>query len=175
MPENKNVNFRNISAEGQDDGKLCWAACMAWWTRATDRLNRDQSWFQEEFSQFWQPPRDGTIDDQGMMTIISDRRWRMYWEPVTQVNLTPALMRRYLNYGAVYLGFYDSNISSPHVNVIYKMIGSGNNPQLEVMEPRHTMNSSDGSFQGAHLTRTLSYYKSPGCTIYIACAKPWSA
>ena len=168
-------NYKNISAEGQYDGKLCWAACLAWWTRATDRLNREQDWFQEEFSQLWEPPRDGTIDDDGMKRILSDLRWRMYWEPVkSQVKLTPGLMRRYLNYGAVYLGYYDSNISSPHVNVIYAMTGGGSDPQVSVMEPRHTMNS-DGSFQGAHLTRTLSYYKSPGCTIYIACARPWSA
>lgn len=42
---------------------------MAWWTRATDRPNREQSWIQEEFSHLWENS-DGTIGEAEMREFL---------------------------------------------------------------------------------------------------------
>ena len=112
-------NYLNISAEGQDDGKLCWAASMSWWTRATNRVNRSQVWVQEEFEHLW-VNGDGTLGDSAMKEIISYSPWRMYrdWYSAGGPGLTRELLKSYLNFGPVFIGFYDNAILSPHVNVI---------------------------------------------------------
>lgn len=172
------MNTIYAKAEGQNDGTLCWAACMAWWTRATNRADRSQTWVQEEFTHFWSDANGmtnkGTIGDASMWELISYPLWRMYGERVyTSSNLTPALLQRYLNYGPVYIGFYDAGISSPHVNVIYKMKGNGSNPQVWAMEPRYSAkNDGTDNFEGKHVIRNFSHYTSPGCTIFLGSPQP---
>ncbi len=162
-------NYRWVRAEGQEDGNLCWAACMAWFTRATKLPNREQNWIQTEFSRLWENQDGGTLTDDKMREFLNDALWRLYWESFgSGAELTLDVLKRYLEYGPVYVAYFDQTLNSKHVNIIYSIHGEGGNPQLGVMEPRFNMNG-DGSFDGKHLRRTLSYYQAPGSRVFIAC------
>lgn len=165
------INPKHVSAIGQEDHTLCWAACMAWWTRATDRINRDQSWLQVEFSGLWEKNADHALTANDMTWFLSDSRFRMSWEPLSS-GVTAEKLRLYLSYGPVFLAYFDIPRNGNHVNCIYKLNETGPIPRVSVMEPAFSMNG-DATYQGKHLKRDLSYYQSPGAKIFIACPKPW--
>ena len=166
---NMSSKYRFVKSEGQEDKNACWAASLVWWLRATKLKNVEQ-WeimSSDEYSSLWNIPQggDGTITEAGLMTIVNDARWGMSHQKLSPTSqLDPAVMRAHLNFGPVYVGFFDVTRGGNHVNVIYDINGNEADPQVSVMEPGW-VKKKDGTFKGKHVSRRLSYYKNGAAVI----------
>ncbi|HEX8367802.1 MAG TPA: papain-like cysteine protease family protein [Pyrinomonadaceae bacterium] len=159
------INYRDVEAVGQYDGNACWAACLEWWLTATRLGNIYQEEVFEEYPLLRNS--NGTIQREGLITLINDPRWYMSYEPFYVASqLTKSKLKRHLAAGPVYIGFFDQKLGNYHVNVIYGIkSGGGSNPQVSVMEPMGEKNSTDPedrSFKGKHVKRHLKYYTAIG-------------
>ncbi len=161
--------YRNFKSEGQDDKNACWAACLVWWLRATNKRKIEQ-WeimSDDQYSDLWNPQQggDGTIQEAGMSKVVKDGRWQMDYEKVENAkNFSYATLSSHLAYGPVYIGYKDLVSNGNHVNVIYNLFGPEQYAQVSVMEPGHKK-KSNGKFEGKHLTRSLNYYRNSGIII----------
>ena len=154
--------YRNIAAVGQQDNTACWAASLEWWARATGREETEQWILMEDYDYLWSNRPDGTISRAGMITLVSDARWRMSHQVLPTVNdLNPIVLFAFLRSGPVFTGFFDRQVNGNHVNVIYGMGNGDNDPTVFAMEPGASRRN-DGSYRGRHVHRRLSYYKRQG-------------
>ena len=154
--------YRQIAAVGQQDNTACWAASLEWWARATGREETEQWILMEDYDYLWSNRADGTISRAGMITLVSDARWRMDHQVLPTVNdLNPIVLFAFLRTGPVFTGFFDRQVNGNHVNVIYGMEKGDDDPTVFAMEPGSSR-QNDGSYTGAHVHRRLSYYKRQG-------------
>ena len=164
-------------AEGQDDKNACWAACLVWWLKATNKAHYEQ-WElmgSDEYSDLWNTANSGgTISEAGILTIVQDTRWRMAHQKLDSApQLTAEILRGFLSNGPVYIGYKDLISNGNHVNIIYDIFGNESYPQVSVMEPGFKK-KSNGKFKGKHITRGLSYYRTSGVVILASPADPIS-
>ena len=158
--------YRIVKPEGQQDKNACWAACLAWWLRATNNKKKLEQWeiiSSDEYADLWDKfNKGGTISEDGIKTIIKDTRWEMSHQKLDSGRqLDYSVIKAQLNFGPIYIGFNDIVQGGNHVNIIYEIFGDENYPQVGVMEPAF-FKKKDASFRGEHLTRGLSYYRAPG-------------
>lgn len=154
--------YRYVPAEGQEDNNSCWAACLVWWLRATNKRRMEQ-WevmSEDAYSDLWDnPTSEGTITDQGLLTIVNDNRWEMRSQVIEKgVDLNGAIIKAHLHFGPVYIGYYDDVRGGKHVNVIYDIYGPIDYPRVLLMEPA-SKRKNNGTFKGKHDDRGLSYYR----------------
>jgi hypothetical protein len=169
--------YRNFHSEGQDDKNACWAACLVWWLRATNKARYEQ-WelmSSDQYSGLWDVSgSEGTVSEQGILTIVQDSRWGMTHQKLSSGSqLDTATIKAHLNFGPVYIGYKDLVVNGNHINIIYDCFGNDQYPQVSVMEPGYHK-KSNGKFKGKHLTRGLSYYKSSGVVILASPSTPIS-
>jgi hypothetical protein len=160
--------YRKIDAVGQYDENACWAACMEWWLKATNLGSVVQD---DLFTDYLLLRGDGgSISREGLVQLMDDPRWYMERDGFYHAtSLTKAKLKEYLKKGPVYFGYYDKQILSNHVNVIYGVSGN----QVYAMEP-HFKQNSDGSYQGRHVMRSLSYYNFTG-EVFIGTPKAYTS
>jgi hypothetical protein len=139
---------------------MCWAACLSWWLKAVYKENHDQWDIDQDYAAFWDDGGDNLLSKAGIIDIVNGP-WRMYWEEYASgPQFSIEELRRHLAEGPAYVGYYDPNVGSHHVNCIYAVKdASGSNPQIMVMEPAFKRNPADGTYWGKNLVRGLSYYQ----------------
>jgi hypothetical protein len=144
--------YRTLRAEKQEDPRSCWAACLAWWLRATiNRPSFQQYELIEEYTDLWMGG-DGTVSRKALYEIVTDYRWQMKTQWIQSHQLTPDVIREHLLGGPIYIGYREPAVGGNHVNVIYDIIGTDELPRVKVMEPNG----------GKHRTRSLTRYKNGG-------------
>lgn len=166
--------YKNYTAEGQDDNNACWAACLVWWLRVTNKMHSEQ-WeimSSDEYSDLWNVTGgDGTISEAGILQIVSDSRWGMVHQKLALgSHLDYATLKAHLNFGPVYIGYGDIVSGANHVNIIYDVFGHEKFPQVSVMEPAFAKKSG-GGFKGKHVERSLAYYRSSSNPVILASPK----
>lgn len=158
--------YYNLKAEGQDHPKNCWAACLVWWLKASLRGVYEQDYIVQEYSYGWNNNGDNLLSKQAILDIVTCTEWRMFHQEIpTVAQFDKAVLSAHLNFGPVYIGYYEQAVGSHHVNVIYDMWGNDINPQVRVMEPAAVRNNADATYKGKHLTRGLNHYKQSGAVI----------
>jgi hypothetical protein len=162
--------YRYVRSEGQEDKNACWAACLVWWLRATNKKRMEQ-WelmSSDEYSDLWfKLDQGGTISEDGLKKIMTDTRWEMTHQKLELGSqLDYGVINAHLNFGPIYIGYNDVVVGGNHVNIIYDVHGNESYPQVSVMEPAYRK-KADGTFKGKHLTRGLTYYRAPG-VVYLA-------
>jgi hypothetical protein len=120
---------------------MCWAACLSWWLKAVYKENHDQWDIDQDYASFWDDGSDNLLSKAGIVDIVNGP-WRMYWEEYASgPQFSIEELRRHLVEGPAYVGYYDPNVGSHHVNCIYAIKdASGSNPQIMVMEPAFKRN-----------------------------------
>lgn len=155
--------YHHIKAEGQENPKLCWAACLVWWLKATNRGKYEQYELDIKYSEGWDNGSDNLLSRKGILDVVTTKDWRMFSQEIPAVaQFDKATLSAHLNFGPVYIGYYEQLVGSHHVNIIYDMWGGDVNPQLAVMEPAAVRNNKDATYKGKHLTRGLNHYKQAG-------------
>ena len=154
--------YRYVGAVGQEDKNACWAACLSWWLKATNKRRIEQWEIMDDdaYSDFWDVEgSSGTISREGLLSIMKDPRWGMVHQVVERgSDLTSAVVEAHLNFGPIYVGYYDVVVGGNHVNIIYDISGAAGYPQVKIMEPAG-YRKRDGSYKGKHLERGLTYYR----------------
>ncbi len=157
--------YKNVKPVGQEDKNACWAASLSWWLRATNKRKIEQWEIMDDdrYSDLWDVSGSGgTIQETGIVKIMTDPRWGMTHQKIhNRADLTWAVLAAFLNFGPIYIGYYDVVVGGNHVNVIYDMDGPMEYPRLHAMEPAYKR-KSNGKYKGMHVERAISYYRSNG-------------
>lgn len=154
--------YRSVKPIGQGYPNTCWAASLAWWLRATRKATLEE-WEimdDEHYSDLWDRPDGSTpIDEPGLLKIMTDPRWGMKHQKILSGrDLSGPILAAHLNFGPIYIGYYDVVGNNNHVNVIFDIDGPLEYPRVWAMEPQYKRNS-DGTYLGMHVDRGIGYYR----------------
>lgn len=167
-------NDLGIPPEGQMDANACWAACLAWWTKAMPQaLTRSQ--FDLIMAATGTASADGTLSPQVILRFLSSQA-ALQSQLIKPERLVDFLAARRM---PMIIGFSSGPLGG-HVNVIHAY--DADKGMVTVMEPWFPdpvndanyrfdtagpmpvfSNKKDGTpfkFKGKHLVRPVSYYTS---------------
>lgn len=163
--------YSSIAAVGQQNDMACWAACLKWWYKAELAINASQNALWERYKGLEGPA--GGMTDSGIQHIIGENGMKSL--PFLKVSdFNADRVADLLKAGPIYIAYTRTGEKKKHVNVIYKLVGSGPWASVMVMEPQFS-EKADGTFKGMHESRSLSDYNIQG-TIYAGVnRKRWDA
>jgi Papain-like cysteine protease AvrRpt2 len=151
-------NYLHIPAIGQLDSMACWAACLKWYYKATRSITKSQKNLIGKYN--YLTDEYGGMQPAEIEQIIVDNN--MYIEVLDNArDFNASVVAQRLTYSPLYVAYTETSTQKKHVNVIYKLIGTGSNARVSVMEPQAVENS-DLTWRGAHQVKFLSDFNQFG-------------
>ena len=127
----------------QFDQTACWAACLAWWAKATQlKIPRTgQLEILADYSRYWNQNEAsssyGTIPKKLLKRIMDESKWKAKTQLVSAQSLSHNFLRKKLEAGPNIIAFYSAFYRTGHVNVLVapSINTQGKEVGFIVMEP----------------------------------------
>jgi hypothetical protein len=148
-------NYRHIPAVRQQDEFACWAACMKWWKKAVNSVNKSQQSFLDRYVSLTSDEGGMTVD--GMRQFI--RQEGLNIDEQTHMDFTVSELKDHLAHSPLFIAFVEST-GKLHVNVVYELVTelSGTTErysQVRVMEPQSFVGNN---WKGKHEIKSFGTF-----------------